>query len=93
MTTLNYYKYLIEEYKNEKMTITILSADLQNKKTLQNYLNIGYLWVRRVEYKFNYITRFPTIGCILEISNIRDVGAVLINSAKGKHIINKLCYF
>jgi len=93
MTTLNYYKYLIEEYKNEKMKVTILSFDLQNKQALQNYMNAGYLWVRRVEYKFNYITRVPTIGCILEISNVRDIGSVLINSSKGKGMINKLCYF
>jgi hypothetical protein len=93
MTTLNYYKYLVDEYTNEKMSLNILSVNLQNKQTLENYMNLGYLWVRRIEYKFNNITRFPTVGCILEISNVRDIGSVLINSNKGKRMINKLCYF
>jgi hypothetical protein len=96
MASLNYYKYKVEEFKKEEpkpMKINILSINLQKKTNLQKYINAGYLWVRRVENKFNYITRFPTIGCLLEISNVRDIDTSLINSPKGKVMINKLCYF
>lgn len=103
MASLNYYKYKVDEFKkeaskfkkeaSEPMKLNILSINLQNKITLQKYVSAGYLWVRRIENNFNYITRFPTIGCSLEISNVRDIDASLINSPKGKAMINKLCYF
>lgn len=101
MTTLNYYKYLLQTYGTETLAYPLIfsrkrvySLDLQNKEVLQQYLDKGYKWVKRVEFKhFNQITRYPTIGCTLELSIGYDVGAVEINSVYGRRMIKKLCYF
>lgn len=70
------------------------SVLLKDSSILNDLLNEGYLYMKKYNFvSFHEITRFPTVGCVVELYTIPRVGAFPINSDKGKKLINKLCYF
>jgi hypothetical protein len=67
---------------------------LQDSHILEQLIREGYKYVRRYNYvQFHEITRYPTMGCIVEIFTIPHVGCVEIDSNVGRKLINRRCYF
>lgn len=67
---------------------------LQDEAILRELKAEGYCWIKRFKHTHFYeITRNPTIGCTVELYTNYHVGAVSIDSDKGKKLIHKLCYF
>lgn len=67
---------------------------LQDSNILNELIAEGYYHIKKYNFtSFHEITRFPTVGCIVELYTIPNVGTFPINSDKAKKLINKLCYF
>jgi len=66
---------------------------LRNPRILQTYVKAGFHYMRQLHYDYNKIAREPTIGCYVELSVQDGVGAVAIDSAKGRNLINRDSYF
>jgi len=72
----------------------ILSTELQNKEKYEKYYKKGFRYIRRYrEENYKNILRNPTVGCYVEIFYTPQQGTVLINSVKGRKLINKFCYY
>lgn len=70
------------------------SIDLQKKETHTSLLEQGFKWIRRDDSRrFDFITRYPTIGCYVEVFKVQYPGCVPIQSWEGRKMIRKLCYF
>lgn len=76
-----------------RMTIAN-TYDLRQGSILHDYLDKGYLYIRRREQQhFRDIVRSPTIGCVVELTVQHVPGSVPIVSPRGRAIIKKVCYF
>jgi len=81
-------------YSSDDNMMRMLSIDLRDEAYLNMLYNSGFKYIRQYHVKdFKKIVRDPTIGCIVEIFKIKDSACAAIKSEKGKHIINKSCYF
>jgi hypothetical protein len=66
---------------------------LQDTTVLNSILNEGFKWIRRIDkVEFHTITRYPTMGCIVEVFTSFQAGCVEIESRKGQKLIRRLCY-
>jgi len=68
--------------------IRAYTRDLQDKSLLKTYMTLGFQHIRRIVS----IERFPTIGCLAELSLVPTIGSVPIDSSQGRRLINKLGY-
>jgi hypothetical protein len=67
---------------------------LQDQSILNDLLQEGYHYIRKFNFiQFHEITRYPTVGCVVELFTINRVGCVRIDSKEGKKLIAKKCYF
>ena len=66
---------------------------LRDPYVLKTYLSCGFLHMRQLHYEYNKIMRVPTLGCYVELSVMATPGSVPLDSAKGRHIINRSSYF
>lgn len=72
----------------------VKSINLQNKKLYDLYVNAGFKYVRKLKDRpFESYMRSPTVGCTLELFFVQETECVLLDSVKGRKLINKLCYF
>ncbi len=72
----------------------VWSIHLQRPEVLAAAKAQGYQWVRRLDgRRFEQIVCNPTVGCILELCVLQQVGCVPIDSPKAKRWIRRLCYF
>ena len=69
------------------------TAELRNPLLLERYLQAGFVYIRRLEFKYEHIMREPTNGCHVELTKERDVGSLPIDSVKGRRLIRRICYF
>jgi hypothetical protein len=69
--------------------IRAYTRDLQDKRLLKTYMALGFQHIRRIVS----IERFPTIGCLVELSLVPNIGSVPIDSPQGRRLINKMSYF
>ena len=67
----------------------VYTRDLQDKRLLKTYMTLGFQHIRRIVS----IERFPTIGCLAELSLVPNIGSVPIDSPQGRRLINKMSYF
>lgn len=70
-----------------------LTTDLQNDYVLNSYKDTGYTHIRQVYMPYNKVLRFPSVGCIVELSREREVGSHLLDSPKGRKLIRRISYF
>ena len=70
-----------------------LSIELNDPIMISNLKNNGFCWIRRHNKQLFSVLRFPTVGCILEVSKEWDIGYVPIDSPTGKKLIQRICYF
>ena len=67
--------------------VRIQTRDLQ-AGLLESYINQGFAYVTRIlPYR---PTRFPTVGCLVELSHYRQQGCIPIDSPKGRQLINRI---
>jgi hypothetical protein len=71
----------------------VLTMDLVYPTILSTYTNMGYKYIRQVHRPYKFITREPSIGCIVQLTRDRDVGSHLIDSPKGRKLIRRISYF
>jgi hypothetical protein len=72
----------------------VKTINLQNKELYDLYVKAGYKYIRKLTGRpFESYMRTPTIGCTVELFFVQEIGCVLLDSAKGRKLINKLCYF
>jgi hypothetical protein len=70
------------------------SESLRDSYVKDELVSKGYVWIRRHDPQgFHNIVRFPTTGCFLEAFKLYHVGCVKMDSAEGKKLIGKYCYF
>jgi hypothetical protein len=69
--------------------IRAYTRDLQDKSLLKTYMTLGFQHIRRIVS----IERFPTIGCLAELSLVPNIGSGPIDSPQGRRLINKMSYF
>lgn len=74
-------------YNNTKM-IRVYTRDLQDKRLLKSYMTLGFQHIRRIVS----VERFPTIGCLAELSLVPNIGSVPIDSPQGRRLINRMAY-
>jgi hypothetical protein len=68
--------------------LRVESYDLQKPEVLNYYINQGFMYVTRI-YP-NRPSKFPTIGCIVELSHYRQHGSHPIHSVEGQQLIQRL---
>jgi hypothetical protein len=67
---------------------------LQDPTVVEELMNEGYRYIRKYHFSnFHEITRYPTIGCVVELYAVNVARSVRIDSKEGKKLINKKCYF
>jgi hypothetical protein len=73
-----------------RRTTTIL---LRNPLILSNYIEKGFIFIRRLHYEYNHIMREPTNGCRVELSRYKEVGSIPIASDAAIKLITRVSYF
>ena len=69
------------------------TTELKNPATLEKYKRAGFLYIRKLHYNYNKIAREPTVGSYVELSFMREVDSVPIDSPRARKLINRLSYF
>lgn len=69
------------------------TVNLRDPLVLQDYIDRGFVYIRRLHYNYNHILRNPTDGCNVELTKLQDVGSILIDSPAARKLIRRLCYF
>jgi hypothetical protein len=70
--------------------IRIETRELQKAGILESYINKGFEYVKRI-YP-NTPNKFPTVGCVVELSHYRQQECLPIHSIKGQQLIQRLSY-
>ena len=71
----------------------VFTMDLVKPGVLSRYTNMGYTYIKQVHRPYKFITREPSVGCIVELTCHREVGSHLIDSSKGRKLIRRISYF
>jgi hypothetical protein len=79
----------LDFFSKKRMRSTVL----QDPVILAALKNEGYVWIRRYNVRLENVLRDPTLGCIVEVMKMRDMGCERIESAAAKKLIYRLCYF
>jgi len=77
-------------YYNTKR-IRVFTYDLQKPGVLDGYMNMGFSYIRRIEPRI--LSKFPTVGCTVELSYEQHGNSYPIYSVKAQRLINKISYF
>ena len=75
-------------YKTKR--IRVFTYDLQRPGVLDRYIAMGFLHIRRIEPTVP--TKFPTVGCMAELSYSQYCNSYPIHSAKAQELIHKISY-
>lgn len=70
--------------------VRIETRELQKAGVLDTYINKGFAYVTRIYPR--EATKFPTVGCIVELSHYMQQECVPIHSIKGQQLIHRLSY-
>jgi len=70
--------------------IRLYTRDLQIPKVLDMYIQMGFLHVIRIIPRVP--SKFPTIGCVVELSSYAQQGSTPIHSLRGQKIIQRLSW-
>jgi hypothetical protein len=70
--------------------VRIETHELQKSGVLDTYINKGFAYVTRIFP--TQPTKFPTVGCLVELSHYMQQGCVPINSIKGQQLIHRISY-
>jgi len=73
--------------------IRTTTVQLRDPVVLESYLLAGFVYIRRLEFKYEHIMREPTDGCHVELTKERDFGSMPIDSAKARRLIRRISYF
>lgn len=68
------------------------SIELQDPVRLAWMRANGFAWIRPMHRRWELSVRRPTVGCIVELGVMRQVGMVPLDSAEGRRIIRRLCW-
>lgn len=79
--------------KRSQSATKLTTVELRDPITQQKYIDRGFRYIRRLHYNYNHILREPTNGCYVEISKVRDIGSIHIQSPAAKKLIARLSYF
>ena len=66
---------------------------LKHQATLDSYIADGFLYIRKLHYRYVDILREPTTGSKVELTVLPMVDSVLIDSPKGRKFIRRISYF
>jgi hypothetical protein len=77
-------------YYNTKR-IRVFTYDLQKPGVLDGYLTLGYSHIRRIEPRVP--SKFPTVGCTVELCYSQYGNSYPIDSVKGQRLIHKISYY
>ena len=66
---------------------------LRDPRIFQRFTQAGFLYMRRLHYDYNKISREPTIGCYVEMSVQPTVDSFSIFSPKARRLIKRDSYF
>jgi hypothetical protein len=70
--------------------VRVYTRDLQNPKILEMYIQMGFLHILRIIPRVP--SKFPTIGCVVELSCYVQQGSTPIHSLRGQKIIQRLSW-
>jgi hypothetical protein len=80
-------------YFSQTARIRTTTVELRNPVLLESYLQAGFVYIRRLEFKYEHIMREPTNGCHVELTKEMDFGSMPINSVKARRLIRRISYF
>ncbi len=83
----------ISSYAHTFGRMELTTTDLQNEAIFEDCIRRGYIWIKRLERRFERIVREPTVGCRVELFTLQHPGCVELRSEKAKKLIQKVCYF
>ena len=66
---------------------------LKNQSILDAYIADGFLYIRKLHYKYVDILREPVTGSKVELTVLPMADSILINSDKAKKFIRRISYF
>lgn len=69
--------------------VRVETGELQNKATLQIYIEKGFCWMRPYKRPFHECLRKPILGQLVEISLLPMGNAVRLDSAEGLALIRR----
>jgi len=72
--------------------IIAFSSDL-TPEVLDMYKKKGYKYIRQIHRPYNHILRIPSTGCIVELSEFKDVHSHLLESPKARKLLRRISYF
>ena len=68
--------------------VRVYTYDLQRPGVLDAYVRLGFEYIRRIEPRIP--SKFPTVGCMAELSYIEQYDSHPIFSNKGYQLIHKI---
>jgi len=71
--------------------VRIETRELQKPDVLREFINEGFQYMARLFP--NSPSKFPTIGCLVELSHYKQRGSILIRSTEGKKLIKRISFF
>jgi hypothetical protein len=80
-------------YFSHSVFVKINTAELRNPVILAKYISEGFIYIRRLHYKYHHILREPTNGCYVELTKEKDIGSLPIESAAARKLIRRISYF
>ena len=71
--------------------VRIETRELQKPEVLYEFIEKGFEYMTRLFP--NRPSKFPTIGCLVELSHYRQRGSILIRSTEGKKLIKRISFY
>ena len=75
------------------MSYTTESVKLQNPVTLGDFRVNGFEYIRQVHVPYNTILRSPSVGCYVQLTQMKEAGSLQLDSPKAKKLIRRISYF
>ena len=74
--------------------IEIPSVELQDPNVYNDFINKGYIWIRRKPIaNFNFQLREPTVGFIAQVYNYKEFYCINLTSQKGRRLISRFGFY
>lgn len=80
-------------YFSHSAYIKTTTVHLRDPVVLEKYRQAGFVYIRRLEFKYEHIMREPTDGCHVELTKEMDFGSMHIDSLKARRLIRRISYF
>jgi len=71
--------------------VRVETRELQKSHVLQDFIDKGFEYVTRLFPRRP--SKFPTVGCLVELSHYKQRGSLPIHSVEGQKLIHRISFY